>query len=322
VPGRQREYYIGDRSRRRSGRRLFVAVALVAIVAIAGAAAMNGYLPAITFSGINLAGQGTAPTAIAASASSGAPVISPSTSPAATFGVPPSPPPSTPPIALGPVPCRPPANAQLATVISHGDFKKRVVALTFDDGTNPANTKQILSILRREKVNATFFPTGVAMERFSDVWKAVSRANYPIANHTYAHGELKGKCYEPQRKELDRAAGVFATLGIPEQPYMRPPYELWDETTEAAASAVGLDDVILWNVDTNDWQGASAAAIRHTATTGGKGSIILMHTFPEATAVALPAIIKSFKSRGFQFVTIGQILGIDGPVPYPTPTKG
>jgi peptidoglycan/xylan/chitin deacetylase (PgdA/CDA1 family) len=327
VPGRQREYYIGDRARRRSGRRLFLAVALVAVVAVAaGAVAMSrNYFPAFGFAGQSMATATFAPlpsTAASDASSSLSPVTTPFASPSATSQVPSTPLPSVPPVADAPLPCRPPANAQLATVISHGDFKKNVVALTFDDGTNPENTKQILKTLVREKVNATFFPTGVALERFPDVWKAVDQDNFPIANHTYAHGALKGKCYEPQRKELARAAGVFTTIKIAEQPYMRPPYELWDETTEAAASAAGLKNVILWNVDTGDWNGASAATIRRIASSGGKGSIILMHTFPEATAVALPGIIKSFKARGFEFVTIGQLLGIDGPVPYPSPTKG
>ncbi|MEP6893848.1 MAG: polysaccharide deacetylase family protein, partial [Gaiellaceae bacterium] len=241
------------------------------------------------------------------------PLTSPLASPATTS----SPEPSVPPLPDVPLPCRPPAHSVGARVVSHGNFKTKTVALTFDDGTNPNNTKQILRTLVHEKVNATFFPTGVALERFPDVWRAVAKDNFPIANHTYAHGALAGKCFEPQRRELAHAAEVFATLGIAEQPYMRPPYELWDETTDAAASAVGLDAVILWNVDTSDWEGASAATIRRIALNGGKGSIILMHTFPEATAAALPGIIKGFKARGFQFVTIGQMLGIDGPVPYP-----
>jgi peptidoglycan/xylan/chitin deacetylase (PgdA/CDA1 family) len=317
---RRREYYIGDRSRRRSGRRLRVAVALVLVAAAAGGVAAMGGLPAI-----GLLGQSTSPIAAASAGASGVPGPSgsvlpsadPITSPFASLA-PGSPEPSIAPPPEAPPPCRPPVNAQLARVLSHGDFKQRIVALTFDDGTNPDNTKQILRTLQREKVNATFFPTGVAMERFPDVWKAVARAHFPIANHTYSHGELAGKCYVPQQTALSHAADVFATLGIPESPYMRPPYELWDETTEAAAVSVGLDAVILWNVDTGDWQGASAATIRRIALTGGKGSIILMHTFPEATAAALPGIIKGFKARGFRFVTIGQILGVDGPVPYPS----
>ena len=315
---RRREYYIGDRRRRRTGRRLLGVLALVAvaIAAVGGVAAMGG-LPAISLPGTSGAPIAVATTgATSEPAGSQPPASSPGSTPLASApdaSLPPATPPPTPP----PAPCRPPVNVGVAKVISHGDFKQKVVALTFDDGTNPENTKQILRILQHEKANATFFPTGVAMERFSDVWKAVARANFPIANHTYGHGALADKCFEPQQSALSHAADVFASLGIPESPYMRPPYELFDDTTRAAASSLGLDAVILWNVDTGDWQGASAATIRRIALTGGKGSIILMHTFPEATAAALPGIIKGFKARGFRFVTIGQVLGIDGPVPYP-----
>jgi peptidoglycan/xylan/chitin deacetylase (PgdA/CDA1 family) len=322
VPGRQREYYIGGRPRRRLGRAtLIIGLVVVAAVVTGGAAAVGGLIPGVTILplGSNVAVATTDPGAASTPPTFLTPGSSslPGVSPLPSTGTPSSPLPSVPPVADEPVPCRPPPDIQTAVVRSHGDFKKKIVALTFDDGTNPDNTKQILRILQHEKVNATFFPTGIAMERFPDVWKAVARASFPIANHTYAHGALAGKCFEPQRHELARAAGVFATLGIPESPYMRPPYELWDETTEAAAASENLDAVILWNVDTGDWEGASAATIKRIALTGGRGSIILMHTFPEATAAALPGIIKGFKARGFEFVTIGQILGIDGPVPYP-----
>jgi peptidoglycan/xylan/chitin deacetylase (PgdA/CDA1 family) len=225
--------------------------------------------------------------------------------------------PSTTPAVDGPIPCRPPENFEPARVVSHGDIHKKTVALTFDDGTDPENTKRILRILQKYKVNATFFPTGVSLERFPDVWKAVAKAKYPIANHTYGHPELAGKCFEPQRRELSRAQAILAGLGIEELPVMRPPYELWDDTTAVAASAVGIEAIILWNIDTRDWQGVSAATIRREALRGGRGSIVLMHTFPDSTAAALPAIIKGYRARGFEFVTMGQMLGIDGAVPYP-----
>lgn len=300
---RPREYYVGGRPSRRLGRGALIGIAVVAVVATGGGAAMGGYIPAL----------GSAPAqSTAAMTPSAAPTrLSPPTAPST------SPDPSTVPTASVPPPCRPPASVELALVVSHGNIHEKVIALTFDDGTNPENTKQILRILQKYEVNATFFPTGRAMERFPDTWRAVAKANYPIANHTYLHDGLTGQCFESQRDALARASAVFDSLGIPEYPVMRPPYELFDETTAAAATAEGFDAVILWNIDTRDWQGASARTIRRIALSGGRGSIVLMHTFPEATASALPAIIKGYKARGFRFVTIGQLLGMDGPVPFP-----
>ena len=302
---RRREYYVGKAPRRRAAS---AAVIALAVVAAGGAAVVAPYLPAMGH-----APRSAGPVAVDATDAL-TPPIEPSTVPSAR---PTSPAASAFPMSAPPLPCEPPTTIEPAIVRSHGDVHAKTVALTFDDGTNPENTRQILRILRRLHVNATFFPTGRSMERFPDVWREIAHAGYPIANHTYKHVALAGQCYEPQRRALARAHEVFVSLGIPELPVMRPPYGLWDDTTSVAAAAEGLDVVVLWNVDTRDWQGASAASIRRVALSGGRGSIILLHTFPEATAAALPGIIRGYRDRGFTFVTIGQLLGIDGAVPYP-----
>jgi peptidoglycan/xylan/chitin deacetylase (PgdA/CDA1 family) len=309
---RRREYYVGGRPRRRAGRVVTVGLAAVAIV---GATALASYLPALGLvPGRSAAPGGTQPAGPVGVASPAPPSTAPSSaapevSPIPSGSLTPS----------GPPPCEGPAGIARARVVSHGSIHEKSVALTFDDGTNPRNTAQILRILTQFKVNATFFPTGRSMERFPKVWRAVARASYPIANHTYSHIELKGECFDVQRRELARAGAVFEAQNLTMFPVMRPPYELFDDTTAVAAGVVGLEAIVLWNIDTNDWQGASAAYIRRAALHGGRGSIILMHTGPEATADALPGIIRGFKARGFTFVTIGQMLGIDGPVPFPTP---
>lgn len=305
---RPREYYVGGRPSSRLARGALLGITILSVVALGGAAAMGSYMPAVD--------SAPPPSTAAAMAPSAAPSELPApTSASASPDLSTVP---TPPVAP---PCRPPASIQPAPVVSHGNIHEKVVALTFDDGTNPENTRQILRILQKANVNATFFPTGRALERFPDIWRAIAKANYPIANHTYAHNGLAGLCFQPQRDALARASAVFDTLGIPEYAVMRPPYELFDETTAAAASAEGFDAVILWNIDTEDWKGASARTIQRVALSGGRGSIVLMHTFPEATASALPGIIKGYKARGFRFVTIGQLLGMGGPVPFP-PAKG
>jgi peptidoglycan/xylan/chitin deacetylase (PgdA/CDA1 family) len=97
---------------------------------------------------------------------------------------------------------------------------------------------------------------------------------------------------------------------------MRPPYGTYDRMTRYAATAAGEARVVLWDVDTRDWSGISWRAVAHTALTGTSGSIVLMHTMPTVTASALTHIIAGYRLRGFTFVTVGQLLGIDGPVPF------
>jgi peptidoglycan/xylan/chitin deacetylase (PgdA/CDA1 family) len=210
------------------------------------------------------------------------------------------------------------AGAPLAKVVHHGSRTDKVVALTFDDGYDAENTLKILAILQGAKVNATFFPIGVAVKKEQAAWKAVALAGYPIANHTYDHKNLDGMCEASQLAELVRQEAVITKdLGVTVQPYMRPPGGNYDVGTRLAAAEDGEHAVVLWDIDTRDWAGLSKRAITARAIVGTNGSIVIMHTFVANTASALPAIIASYRARGFTFVTVGQLLGIDGPVPFP-----
>jgi peptidoglycan/xylan/chitin deacetylase (PgdA/CDA1 family) len=193
-----------------------------------------------------------------------------------------------------------------------------VVALTFDDGWNAADTARILRILERSKVNATFFPIGRAILHAPDVWKSIVAAGFPIGDHTYDHLGLKSRCYQAQLAELTRQQSVCRRiLGVDPMPFMRPPYGTFDRVTRLAATGAGEGAIVGWDVDTRDWTGLSPTAIAARALAGTNGSIVLMHTFVDNTPRALARIIAGYRARGFQFVTVGQLLGIPGPVPFP-----
>jgi peptidoglycan/xylan/chitin deacetylase (PgdA/CDA1 family) len=206
----------------------------------------------------------------------------------------------------------------LAKVVRHGSRSAKVVALTFDDGWNKANVLKIVSILEQAKVNATFFPTGQAIKQEPATWRAVALAGFPIANHTYDHKDLKGMCEATQHRELDRQDAMVAKeLGLTPLPYMRPPYGDYDTETRLAAASDGEQALVLWDVDTRDWTGISSRTVAARALAGTNGSIIIMHTSATNMVSALPRIIARYRARGFGFVTIGQLLGIDGPTPFP-----
>jgi len=210
-----------------------------------------------------------------------------------------------------------PAGLTAAPVMSHGSRSRKVVALTFDDGYNPTNTLRILDVLRKYRVNATFFVTGRAVELFPAVWREVAGAGFPIGDHTYDHHDLKGLCFHAQLRELTRQADVLRdALGTGPVALMRPPYGARDRVTTLAAAAAGDEAIVTWDVDTRDWSGIGATAIARRALAGGKGSIVLMHTLYWTTASALPRIIAGYRARGFTFVTVGELLGVPGPVPF------
>jgi peptidoglycan/xylan/chitin deacetylase (PgdA/CDA1 family) len=212
----------------------------------------------------------------------------------------------------------PPATVTAASVVSHGPRDQKVLALTFDDGWDPGNTMAILGTLERLHVNATFFPVGRAVQLFPSVWRSVAAAGFPIGDHSYDHRRMAGLCFDDQLAELTRPQGIFLeVLGSAPFAVMRPPYGAYDWGTRLAAGAAGDARVVTWDVDTRDWSGLNRFAIAKRALAGQEGSIVLMHTFVHATAAALPRIIAGYRARGFVFVTIGQLLGLGGPVPYP-----
>ncbi len=89
---------------------------------------------------------------------------------------------------------------------------------------------------------------------------------------------------------------------------MRPPGGSYTKATAQAIARAGYSTIVLWDVDARDWAGGSASTIRVRAIRGTNGSIVLMHAGPTNTVKALPAIIASYKARGFHFVTIPELL--------------
>jgi peptidoglycan/xylan/chitin deacetylase (PgdA/CDA1 family) len=295
---------------KRRRRRLFRAIAgivLIAVIAVVGFTS-RWTLPTFSFAFAN-ATPSPAPTTLVAAATD------PPT-PAATL--PPTEPPPTPAPTPGPDGCiPPPPDLQPATVVSHGPRTGKQVALTFDDGNNAPNVLRIVKFLTARHINATFFPTARAVELAPSTWQTVSKAGFPIANHTYHHQDLTTLCYERQLAELEKAKAVNAANQIAVQGYMRPPFEAFNGSTRLAAAAAGEAHVVLWGVDTLDWTGLGKWAIYRRAIVGGPGSIILFHTSSAATLDALGPIVGNYLKRGFTFVTVGQMLGVPGPVPFP-----
>ena len=197
-------------------------------------------------------------------------------------------------------------------VYRHGPRTVRLVALTFDDGYSPTATLKILQVLQEERVPATFFPYGWAVNRNQAVWRKVADAGYPIGNHTQSHRSLTRLSESQVVRELTEARRtVERVTGRPMVPLLRPPGGAWNAATARAVKAAGFRGIVLWDVDARDWSRISSSTLTGRATVGTNGSIVLMHAGPAPTPTALRAIIRSYRARGFRFVTVPQVLGLD-----------
>jgi peptidoglycan/xylan/chitin deacetylase (PgdA/CDA1 family) len=190
----------------------------------------------------------------------------------------------------------------------------REVALTFDDGPGPY-TPQVLAILKRMNVPATFFEVGVAEQYFHASTSQIVAAGYPIGDHTQTHAPMGRISPAEQESQLLQQTTSISAYGAPFPRLFRPPYGLWDADTLALLRKYRML-MVLWTVDTNDYRQPGVATIVHSVLSGVKpGAIVLMHDaggIRTETVEALPTIIRKLRARKYRFVTVPRLL-LDNP---------
>lgn len=195
-----------------------------------------------------------------------------------------------------------------------GSRYSRKVALTFDDGPDRQYTLQILEILKREKVPATFFVVGTMAKKNPDVLKMIDQSGDVIGNHTYSHPELTRIDVKAVNQQVDETNTIIKQIIGKEPLLFRPPYGAINKQEEQMIGQKGFK-IILWSVDTRDWAHRTPQQIFDEVKKDTKpGAIILQHCAGNsglrATVEALPHIIEYLRNEGYQFVTVDQLLMI------------
>jgi peptidoglycan/xylan/chitin deacetylase (PgdA/CDA1 family) len=192
----------------------------------------------------------------------------------------------------------------------------REIALTFDDGPGPY-TLQLLSVLDRYHVPATFFEVGVEEQYFHAGTSAIVAHGDPIGDHTETHAPMSKLPASIQQQQLLQDTAAIGKYGAPFPRMFRPPYGLWNGTTLALLKKYKML-MVLWTVDTSDYELPGADTIADRALAGAKpGAIILMHDAGgnrSETIAALPQIIKHLRAKGYKLVTVPRLL-LDNPAP-------
>lgn len=190
----------------------------------------------------------------------------------------------------------------------------RRVALTFDDGPDRVYTPQILRILAREHVRATFFVLGEQVERYPDMVQRISRAGHVIGNHTYDHQDLSQVSSSRLLWEIDRAEHDIAHVTGQRTKWFRAPYGSVNAHVLSTLDRKGYL-AINWTVDSRDWRSLSASQVEHNILSAVfPGAIVLQHCAGNSrevltgTVQALPVIIHTLRARGYSFVTVPELL--------------
>ncbi|MCC6485027.1 MAG: polysaccharide deacetylase family protein [Armatimonadetes bacterium] len=193
--------------------------------------------------------------------------------------------------------------------IMRGDTRKPQIALTFDDGPHPGYTYQILRILRQENVKATFFVVGEQAERYPDLVRDQIRGEHCVGNHTYHHVSLT-KIPELYVADEIKACGDVLRHITGRAPHLfRPPGGDYNARVTDAARALGYT-MVLWSDDPGDYASPGAFKIaQRTLRCAGNGGILLLHDGIQQTVDILPSLIDTLRKRGYEFVTVDQMLG-------------
>ncbi len=195
----------------------------------------------------------------------------------------------------------------------HVSTTEKAIALTFDDGPHPRFTDSILEILEKEKIPATFFVIGSNVEAYPDVMQRVIAAGHEIGNHTYRHPIVKTVTDEEMAWEIDKTDEILRSIGYSGNGLFRPPQGKFSDSLPALLEKTNKT-AILWNIDTRDWAHTPSEEIVSTIEKNVcGGDIILFHDYVSGESTTIPAIkklIPMLKERGYQFVTVSELLSL------------
>ena len=189
------------------------------------------------------------------------------------------------------------------------------VALTFDDGPDPAGTPAVLDVLAEWNVQATFFMLGSMAAAAPGLAREVTAAGHQIAVHGWIHRVMAADRPPVVYGDLARARDVLAGITGQVPSWFRPPYGLLTSSALSAARRLGLRPV-LWTSSGREWQrGATPASVfaRLLGTLDGGGTVLLHDSSQQAwpgsspaACAALPALLAECSRRELTVGTLGQ----------------
>lgn len=186
--------------------------------------------------------------------------------------------------------------------------KKKILALTFDDGYQ--YTGEILEKLEKHRIKATFFLVGDWVEQDPELCRKLSEAGHEIGNHSYSHFDLTKLSGSDIPREINRTQQLIKRTVGKECSLFRFPYGAFNKNLINLVKEQGLKS-IEWSVDSHDWTGIDAKTICKNVLGSKKlkrGAIVLLHTTHYETVEALDQLIPALKAKEFQLVRVSDLI--------------
>ncbi|MBI4295698.1 MAG: polysaccharide deacetylase family protein [Chloroflexi bacterium] len=227
-----------------------------------------------------------------------------------------------------------PSSPVFGKVYSQSNARERVVALTFDDGPNEPYTSEILDILNKYDVKATFFVVGMNVERYPDTARRMLSEGHVLGNHSYSH-KANHAISNFGVKDFKRAEeAIYNTTGVIPHLY-RPPHGKKTPWELSGLRKAGLIEVN-WTVSTNELhrelvfgKPTPEMVAKDIISEITPGKIILLHdgygtnhndakSDKSLTVQALPLIIERLQVKGYRFLTVPELLNVSAYNRVPT----
>lgn len=188
------------------------------------------------------------------------------------------------------------------------DLRKKLVALTFDDGPGPY-TKRIVNCLKKNNSRATFYVLGERVNSYPEAIKAIHNGGNEIGNHSYSHPMLYELSAKQIRSQMSRTDNAVKKLTGTKPATMRPP---GGGVSDRVRENVGKP-MIMWSIDTRDWEHRNKnMTVSHVMENVSDGDIVLMHDIHEPTMEAALELIPKLRKKGYELVTVSELAKYKG----------
>lgn len=188
------------------------------------------------------------------------------------------------------------------------ETQEKKISISFDCAWGTEYTDELLDVLERENVRATFFMVEFWTEKYPEYVKKIDEKGHEIGTHSATHSYMSKLSEEEIRQELTSSSQAIEEVTGKKTQLFRPPYGDYDDLLIDTAKSMGLY-IIQWDVDSLDWKDLSANDIAmRVINRVQNGSIILCHNNGLHTAEALPIILDTLKNKGYEFVPVGELI--------------
>ena len=189
---------------------------------------------------------------------------------------------------------------------------QKLASVSFDAAWGNEDTQQLIDILDRYQVQATFFLVGDYLERNPDLVRRMVDEGHTVGNHTWSHGDM-ASIADPAafQSELERVAAAYESItGREMEKYYRPPRGIYSESNLQMAQTLGYKTVF-WSLAYVDWeqdhQPTAEAAFEKLLPRIHNGAVVLLHSTSTTNAAILDELLTKWEDMGYRFAPISAL---------------